>query len=57
MTRVSPAGGPFAMLFGRDYVVAASLCLRIALLILPALHAGMWCLRFLRDFSKLSNPK
>ena len=54
---VGLAGGPFVMLLGRDYAVAASLCLRIALLILPALHSTMWCTRFLRDFGKVSNSK
>ena len=51
------AGGPFVMLLGRDYAMAASFCLRIALLILPVLHSTMWCTRFLRDFAKVSNSK
>lgn len=51
------AGGPFVMLLGRDYAMAASVCLRISLLILPVLHSTMWCTRFLRDFAKLSSSK
>jgi len=50
-------GGPFIMLFGRDYATPVSLCLRLALLVLPVLHATMWSTRFVRDISKLSNPK
>ena len=45
------------MLFGRDYATPVSLCLRLALLVLPVLHAAMWSTRFVRDISKLSNPK
>lgn len=45
------------MLFGREYAVVASFCLRLALLILPVLHFVMWCTRFLRDFGKIANPK
>ena len=45
------------MLFGPDYSDIAAICLRIALLILPALHTAMWGTRFLRDLPKLSHPK
>ena len=46
-------GGPFRMLFG-DYASSAALCVRLALLVLPLLHATMWTTRFLRYAPQVS---
>ena len=49
-------GGPFRMLFG-DYASSAALCVRLALLVLPLLHATMWTTRFLRYAPQVSHRK